>query len=235
MAEEKAIKDAAVAIEAEESIEEKTTVARERSEQEALVARQAAEASGKAARQAAAAEDKAKREAERARRRAEHARKECAAAAGNTGHEAEAALQAEQARIEATLKASLRRVRRAAADASRGQARAPEHGTAEALAEERAKARPREAPAARVYRGRVRLNLIRPVTARQIVQCQRLLVALPDVQVVSTGGSAAGGTQIILSLKRPLPLDEMLSGSELFGRVVDKGNCIEITMCPPGA
>ena len=205
--------------------------AQEKAEQEAATAMQVAEASEKDRREAIATQKNAKREAEKAKQKAEKAQRAAIAIREKAEWEVTAAMQVkkefEKARQESI--ATQEKVEREAAAARQAEKAIEEKAI---VAQEKAKSE-EVAPAIRIYKGKVRLNLIRPVSVSQIKQCEEFLAALPNVQVVSTGGSASEGPEIVISVKKPLPLGEIISNNQLINKILSKGKRLEIIMNVP--
>jgi len=100
---------------------------------------------------------------------------------------------------------------------------------AEQQAEERAKKKAGEA-GPELYQGMVRLTILPPVDSGQVSKLEEHLSQVKDLRLVLVGGSAAEGTEIIVSAENPIPLMDILKEMPPVAQVTKKGKATQITL-----
>ena len=83
-----------------------------------------------------------------------------------------------------------------------------------------------------LYEGRLELEIAPPVDFRQVLKLQSNLRGVPDLKVVSVGGSAQGTNTITVALNQPLPLISLLREMPLVEDAVSWGESIRVTLKP---
>ncbi|MFC1892488.1 hypothetical protein ACFLYR_00390 [Chloroflexota bacterium] len=89
---------------------------------------------------------------------------------------------------------------------------------------------PVEAVGDELYQGRVELEIAAPIDFVQMVKLQAHLYEVPDLGLVSVGGSATGETAIVVVADKPLPLLSILKQMPLIKGVVKKENNIQVAL-----
>lgn len=89
---------------------------------------------------------------------------------------------------------------------------------------------PEEVVSDGLYHGRVALEITAPIDFTQMIKLQAYLRAVPDLQLASVGGSAAGDAMIIVIADKPLPLVSILSEMPLAKDVIKKERNIQMAL-----
>ncbi|MFC2068523.1 hypothetical protein ACFLTP_05905 [Chloroflexota bacterium] len=79
------------------------------------------------------------------------------------------------------------------------------------------------------FQGRVKLGITSPMDFTQLTKFQEDLRQIPDLVLVSVGGSATG-TEIIISVEKPISLVQVLKEMSPVKLVVNKGEKLQITL-----
>ncbi len=89
---------------------------------------------------------------------------------------------------------------------------------------------PVEAGDDELYQGRVELEIAAPIDFVQMVKLQAHLYEVPELGLVSVGGSADGDTAIVLVADKPLPLLSILKQMPLIKNVAKKQKNIRVAL-----
>jgi colicin import membrane protein len=243
MAQDKLTKDIESSRKAKASIEEKVAAAREKAVREASVAAQASELSGKARLEAMAIYNKAKQDVEDVKQRAEKARQEADTAQTKAEQVILAANKAQEAIKEKfiTAKKKLEPVVEntvklpETSEASQNEEEPEVHKELSSVTTqlpENNSSEDKKAEPPQVYQGTIKINLVRPVNYVQVGQYIELLNTLPNVQILSIGGSVNEGPVISIFVKEPFPLFETLSNNKLVSKVINDGKNLQIFTSP---
>ncbi len=81
-----------------------------------------------------------------------------------------------------------------------------------------------------LYQGRVELEVTAPTDFVQMWKLRAYLSMVPSIRVASVGGSASGGTTIVVILDKPLPLVSILNEIPLAKGVVKKEKNIRVAL-----
>ena len=81
-----------------------------------------------------------------------------------------------------------------------------------------------------LYQGRVALEITEPISFADIAKLKAHLYEVPDLQLVSIGGSSVGQTMIIVTADKPLPLLSILSEIPMAKGVSKKENNIQMAL-----
>lgn len=87
-----------------------------------------------------------------------------------------------------------------------------------------------ETAAGELYQGSVSLMIAVPVDLVRLRELEEGLGQVEDLQLDLVGGSISEGTEIIVSVKKPLPLLEILSGMAPVEETAKKGKKIQIVL-----
>jgi hypothetical protein len=243
VAQDKSANDIEASRQAKSSIEEKVALARETAVQEALAATQASEASEKAKLEVMAVYDKAKQELEDTRQRAEKTRLEADTAQAKAAQVISAANKAQEAvkekftvakkKPEPVLENTVKLpVTSEVSQIEEKPAVNEELISITTQAQENSALEDKTAEPPQAYQGTIKINLVRPVNYVQVGQYIELLNTLPNVQILSIGGSVSEGPVISIFVKEPFPLYETLSKNKLVSKVIDDGKNLQIFTCP---
>lgn len=115
------------------------------------------------------------------------------------------------------------RAKREAEEAKKAEALAKKE--AEQQTEERAKE-----TGAELYQGIVKLTILPPVDSGQVSKLEEHLSQVTDLRLILVGGSAAEGTEIVVSAENPIPLMEILKEMPPVAQVTKKGKATQITL-----
>ena len=90
---------------------------------------------------------------------------------------------------------------------------------------------PAEAGGDELYQGRVELEITAPIVDfAQMLKLQTHLREVPDLQLLSVGGSTDGGTRIVVVVDKPLRLASILSEMPLAKYVVKREKNIQVVI-----
>ena len=89
---------------------------------------------------------------------------------------------------------------------------------------------PSEASGDELCQGRVELEITSPISFVQILRLQSYIRKIPELRLVSVGGSAAGDATIVVESDRPLPLVSILSNIPLAKDVVRTDKNIQMAL-----
>ncbi|MBU2535959.1 MAG: hypothetical protein ABIK32_07420 [Chloroflexota bacterium] len=82
----------------------------------------------------------------------------------------------------------------------------------------------------RSYEGRLELDLLAPIDAKQKNALEELLTQVPDLHLISNGGSSDGSNWLEIELNKPMPLVSILKQMPLVRQVAAHGNNILVAL-----
>jgi len=109
------------------------------------------------------------------------------------------------------------------------KAAAPAKNTVAQKTEEAAK-KTETGTSSELYTGTVKLTIMPPVDLGQVRKLEEHLSQIKDLSLVLIGGSAAEGTEIIVSAENPIPLMDILQEIPSVAEVNKKGKTTQITL-----
>jgi len=81
-----------------------------------------------------------------------------------------------------------------------------------------------------LYRGVVTLAIVPPIDIVQLDSLKEGLFQVENLRVVTVGGAAGEGSQVIVSAEEPLPLLDILGKMPVVEGVVEKGDVIQVRL-----
>jgi hypothetical protein len=87
-----------------------------------------------------------------------------------------------------------------------------------------------ETARAELYQGSVSLMIATPIDLIRLRELEESLGQVEDLQLDLVGGSISDGTEIIVSMKKPLPLLEILNGMAPVEHTTKKDKKIQIVL-----
>ena len=157
------------------------------------------------------------------------AKKEAEKAKEQTKMETKEAKKSQKAEALAKKKAEQQTKERAKREAEEARKSQKTEALAKKEAEQQTKERAKEADA-ELYQGIVNLTILPPVDSGQVSKLEEHLSQVTDLRLILVGGSAAEGTEIVVSAENPIPLMEILKEMPPVAQVTKKGKATQITL-----
>jgi hypothetical protein len=120
-----------------------------------------------------------------------------------------------------------------AREEAKAKAEAKKAKEAEAQARKKAKDKTKDEGKktdAELHKGLVTLSIVPPADSAQVKKLEDSLHESPDLQLVVIGGSAASGTDMVISAENSIPLVDILMEMPPVAQVTKKGKTLQVTL-----